>query len=187
MTFTSLQKRLSGPIAKALKDTLKQKNEHALPRIEKVTVNVGLNKSKMDSKEIHEYVVESLMLITGQRPIMRKTRKAISNFKTREGMTVGAQVTLRGTYMYNFLDRFLHTALPRVRDFRGLKTKLDGHGNYTIGLTEHTVFPEVPPPEASKVFGLEVTITTTAGTDEEGIALLKEMGMPFRKKKESEE
>ena len=183
MKFTSLQDRLAGPIAAALKDKLHMKNIHALPRIEKVTVNVGINKTKMDSAEMHEYIAESLKLITGQKPAFRATRKAISNFKTREGTIVGAQVTLRGKYMYAFLDRLIHSALPRVRDFRGLQPRLDGHGNYSIGIKEHTVFPEVPPPEASKVFGFQVTLTMTTDSDADAEALLREMGMPFRKAK----
>ena len=186
MKFSSLQDRFNGPIIKSLQEKLNEKNVHALPRIEKVVVNVGINKARMDSKEMHEYVLESLKLITGQKPIFRHSRLSISNFKIREGSIVGAVVTLRGKQMFNFLDRLLHTALPRVRDFRGLKMNLDGHGNYSIGMTDHTVFPEVPPPEASKVFGLQITITTTAKSDEEGMALLKEIGMPFRKKKKEE-
>jgi len=184
MKFSPLQDRLAGPIVSSLKEKLGIQNTHALPRIEKVTVNVGINKTKMDSKEIHEYIAENLKIITGQKSIFRAATKAISNFKTREGGIVGAQVTLRGKRMYAFLDRLLHVALPRVRDFRGVTTNLDGHGNYSIGLNDHTIFPEVPPPEASKVFGLQVTITTTTDSDEEARALLKEMGMPFRKHKE---
>jgi large subunit ribosomal protein L5 len=186
MKFISLQDRYAGPIAASLKEKLGLKNTYALPRVQKVTVNVGINKTKMDSKEMHEYVIESLKLITGQKPILRTSRLSIANFKIREGLVVGAQVTLRGKNMYNFLDRFLHTALPRVRDFRGVTTKLDGHGNYSIGLKEHTVFPEVPAPDASKVFGLQVTITTSTDSDEEARTLLQEMGVPFRKKKEEE-
>ncbi len=186
MKFVSLQDRLKGPIADSLKKRLKQENTLALPRIEKVTVNVGINKSKMDSKEMHAYIVESLMQITGQKPVFRMARKAVSNFKTREGSIVGAQVTLRGKSMMSFLDRLLHVALPRVRDFRGVTTKLDGHGNYSIGLKEHTAFPEIASPDASKIFGLQVTITTTAETDEEAIALLEEMKVPFRKVKKDE-
>ena len=186
MKFQSLQDRLRGPIADALKEKLSIDNVMALPRVEKVTVNVGLNRAKMDNAEMQEYVVESLKLITGQKPALRTAKKAISNFKVREGMIVGAQVTLRGKHMYDFLDRLLHIALPRVRDFRGLKSKLDGHGNYSIGIVEHSVFPEVPLPDASKIFGMQVTITTTADTDEEAVVLLKEIGVPFKRVKEVE-
>ena len=187
MKFSPIQDRLKGPIADNLKKKLTLPNVHALPRIEKVTVNVGINKSKMDSKEMHAYIAESLKQITGQRPVFRSSRIAISNFGIREGSIVGVMVTLRGKSMYAFLDKFLHVALPRVRDFRGVTTKLDGHGNYSIGLREHSIFPEIPPPEASKIFGLQITITTSTGSDDEARALLKEMGMPFRKTKEEEE
>lgn len=183
MTFASLHDRLRGPIAETLKQKLGMQNIHSLPRIEKVTVSVGINKSKLDSKEMHEYVADSLKLITGQKPVFRIARKAVSNFKIREGSIVGAMVTLRGKQMETFLDKLIHVALPRVRDFRGIGTNLDGHGNYSIGLKEHTVFPEVPPPDASKVFGLEVTITTTTLSDDEARALFVAMGMPFRKEK----
>ncbi len=184
MAFSSLHERLRGPIAETLKQKLGMQNIHSLPRIEKVTVSVGINKSKLDSKEMHEYVADSLKLITGQKPVFRTARKAVSNFKIREGSIVGAMVTLRGKHMEAFLDKLIHVALPRVRDFRGIGTNLDGHGNYSIGLKEHTVFPEVPPPDASKVFGLEVTITTTTLSDDEARALFVAMGMPFRKEKE---
>ena len=187
--FQSLHDRLRGPVITTLKEKLGVKNKFALPRIEKVTVNVGINKQRMDGKEMHEYVIESLMLITGQKPILRVARKAISNFKVREGMVVGAMVTLRGKNMEIFLDKLLHTALPRVRDFRGLQPKLDGHGNFSIGIREHSVFPEVPLPDAGKIFGFEVTITTSAKNDEEAKALLDTIGVPFRReeKKEGEE
>lgn len=179
MSYKSLHDRLRGPIAAALKKELSIDNVHALPKVEKVIVNVGINKTKMDGKDVHEYVALSLAKITGQKPVFRTTRKAISNFKTREGLVVGAMVTLRGRRMEEFLDRLLSAALPRIRDFRGLPPKLDGHGNYAIGLRDHTIFPEVPPVEASKIFGMQIQITTNAGTDRKGMALLKQMGMPF--------
>jgi large subunit ribosomal protein L5 len=179
MAYATLHDRLRGPILKALQDELKVKNVHAVPRITKVIVNVGINKSKMDSKELHEYIVDILKKITGQKPVMRATRKAISNFKTREGLIVGAMVTLRGKRMEEFLDRLISYVLPRIRDFRGLPTKLDGRGNYAIGLKDHTIFPEVPPADAQKIFGMQIQITTTAGTDERGKALMKQIGMPF--------
>lgn len=181
MAYATLHDRLRGPIAKALSKELGIKNIHALPQIEKVTVNVGINKSKMDSKETHKYIEEMLMKITGQKPVFTKTRKAISNFKTREGMVVGCRVTLRGRKMEEFLDRLISYGIPRIRDFRGLPAKLDGQGNYSIGIKDHSIFPEVPPPEAKQIFSLQVVITTTAENDEQGSALLKEMGMPFRK------
>ncbi|MBI3331561.1 50S ribosomal protein L5 [Candidatus Peregrinibacteria bacterium] len=177
--YSALHDRLRGPIAKALQEKLKIENIHAVPRVEKVIVNVGINRSKMEGKEIQEYIVETLKRITGQKPVLRATRKAISNFKTREGLIVGAMVTLRGRRMEEFLDRLLSFVLPRIRDFRGLPSKLDGRGNYAIGLRDHTIFPEVPPVESGKIFGMQIQITTTAGSDAAGTVLLKEMGMPF--------
>ncbi|ALM09416.1 MAG TPA: 50S ribosomal protein L5 [Candidatus Peribacter riflensis] len=178
--YESLHDRLRGPIAEALKKELKVTNIHALPRIEKVTVNVGINRSKMDSKESHEYVAQCLSKITGQKAVLTHSRKAISNFKIREGLVVGAVVTLHGRRMEEFLDRFLSYILPRIRDFRGVTPKLDGHGNYAIGLKDHSIFPEVPAPEANKIFGVQVQITTNAKADEPAFALLKHMGVPFR-------
>lgn len=181
MAYETLQKRLRGPITAAVQKELGIKNVNASPTIEKVTINVGINKSKMDSKETRAYIEEMLMLITGQKPVFTKARIAISNFKTREGMIVGAKVTLRGKNMFEFLDRLISYSIPRIRDFRGLPTKLDGHGNYSIGLRDHSIFPEVPAPDAGKIFNMQIVITTTANTDEEGKVLLKEMGMPFKR------
>ncbi len=184
-TYQTLHDRLRGPIAEALKKELKIENVHALPRLQKVIVNVGINKTKMDSKELHEYIVDILQRITGQKAIFRTTRKAISNFKTREGSVVGAMVTLRGKQMEAFLDRLISYILPRIRDFRGLPTKMDGRGNYAIGLKDHTIFPEVPTADTTKIFGMQIQITTTAKNDEQGRALLKQMGMPFIPARES--
>ncbi|NOS67990.1 MAG: 50S ribosomal protein L5 [Candidatus Peribacteraceae bacterium] len=177
--YDTLHDRLRGPIAKALQQELGIKNIHALPRLQKVIVNVGINKTKMDGKEIHEFIVDVLKRITGQKPVFRTARIAISNFKTREGLVVGAMVTLRGKRMEEFLDRLISYILPRIRDFRGLPTKLDGRGNYAIGLRDHTIFPEVPSSDVGKIFGMQIQITTTAGRDDYGKALLKHMGMPF--------
>ncbi|MDB4978724.1 MAG: large subunit ribosomal protein [Candidatus Peribacteria bacterium] len=185
MTYDTLHHRLRGPIAEKLKKELKIDNLHALPRLDKITVNVGINKTKMDSKEMHEFIAETLKLITGQKPVFRETRKAISNFKTREGSVVGAVVTLRGQKMEAFLDRLVSYVFPRIRDFRGLSTKLDGHGNYAIGLKDHSIFPEVPPAETSKTFGLQIQLTIKGGDDEKSRALLREVGMPFVRKKEA--
>ena len=187
MAFATLHDRLRGPIAETLKTRLKEKNTLALPRIQKVVVSVGINKTKMDSKEMHEYVAETLRQITGQKPVFRAAKKALSNFKIPEGSIVGAMVTLRGKRMKAFLDKLLHVALPRVRDFRGVPALLDGHGNYSIGLKEHTVFPEIPPPDATKLFGMQITIATTAGNDASGRALFEAMGVPFPNKKDDDE
>ena len=187
MAYISLHERLTGPIPTALTKELQIKNRNALPRIQKVVVNVGINKSKMDGKEIQEYIGQSLALITGQRPVFTRARKAISNFKTRKGLVVGAMVTLRGRNMELFLDRLLSYTLPRIRDFRGLSVKLDGHGNYSIGIRDHTIFPEVPPVDAKQIFGLQVTICTNARRNEDARRLFRHLGVPFRpeQKKES--
>jgi large subunit ribosomal protein L5 len=177
--YESLHDRLRGKIAQDLKKELGIDNVHALPRLQKVIVNVGINKSKMDSKELHEYIADVLKRITGQKPVLRGARIAISNFKTRKGLTVGAMVTLRGRQMEEFLDRLISYILPRIRDFRGLPTKLDGRGNYAIGLRDHTIFPEVAAADATKIFGMQIQITTTAGRDDYGRALLKHIQMPF--------
>lgn len=179
--FVPLQKRLKTDIAEALKTELKVKNVNALPRLTKVMVNVGLSQKKYSSKEMHQFISESIATITGQKPSVRKSRMSISNFNIRENMVVGMCVTLRGKSMMNFLDRVIHYVLPRIRDFRGLKPQLDGRGNYAIGLTDQSIFPELPAPEANKIFGMQIQITTNAGTDERGLALLKQIGIPFRK------
>ncbi len=187
-TYTPLKKRLQGEIAKALKSELNITNVNALPKIMKVTVNVGLNQKKYSSKEMQQFISESVATITGQRPSMRKSRKSIANFNIRENMIVGLATTLRGNQMYDFLDRLIHYALPRVRDFRGLNAKFDGHGNYSIGIKDQSIFPELPAPEASKIFGLQIQISTNAGNDAAALALFKQIGVPFkrdRKEKES--
>lgn len=181
MAYIPLQKRLQTDIATALKTELNVKNVHALPKIKKVLVNVGLSTKKYGSKDIQQFIAESVATITGQKPSVRKSRMSISNFNIRENMVVGMVVTLRGKKMYQFLDRLIHYALPRVRDFRGLSTKLDGRGNYSIGIVDQSIFPELPPPEANKIFGMQIQITTDAGTDERGMALLTHIGMPFKR------
>ncbi len=183
MSYDTLHDRLRGPIRKHLSEELKIKNVHALPRLQKVVVNVGINRAKMEGKEMQEYVIDSLQRMTGQKPVLRASRMAISNFKIREGQIVGAMVTLRGRSMEEFLDRLVSYVLPRIRDFRGLPTKLDGHGNYAIGLKDQTVFPEIPTADLQKGFGLQIQITTTAANDDEAKALLKQIGLPFREKK----
>lgn len=187
MAYATLHDRLRGPIADALKKELKIGNVHALPKIEKVIVNVGINRTKMEGKEMQEFISDSLMKITGQKPVFRVSRMAISNFKIRKGLVVGAMVTLRGRKMEEFVDRLVSYVLPRIRDFRGLPTKMDGHGNYAIGLKDQTVFPEIPNADIQKTFGLQIQITTTAKNDEEAKALLKQIGMPFRPDRKSAE
>ncbi|HET7273576.1 MAG TPA: 50S ribosomal protein L5 [Longimicrobiaceae bacterium] len=151
-----------------------------LPRLEKIVINVGLGEATKNSKLL-DSVVEELGLITGQRPVIRKAKKAISNFGLREGMPVGVSVTLRRERMYEFLDRFVNVALPRVRDFRGLSTKsFDGRGNYTLGAKEQLIFPEIEYDKIMQVHGMDITFVTSTNRDDEGMALLREMGMPFR-------
>lgn len=187
MAYISLHDRLRGPVREALKKELGIKNVHALPALRQVVVSTGINKSKMDSKEIHQYVAECLALITGQKPVFTKSKKAISNFKTRQGLVVGAMVTLRGRKMEDFLDRLISYSLPRIRDFQGLKTKLDGHGGYSIGLKDHSIFVEIPPVDAKQIFGLQIQVTTTADNDVAGMALLKQIGFPFKRTKKEEQ
>jgi large subunit ribosomal protein L5 len=176
-----LQQRLKTDIADALKRELKVTNVNALPRVTKVIVNVGLSQKKYSSKDIQQFIAESIATITGQKPSIRKSRLSISNFNIRENMVVGMCVTLRGKHMYAFLDRLVSYVLPRIRDFRGLPTKLDGRGSYSIGIVDQSIFPELPAPEANKIFGMQIQITTNAGTDERGMALLKHIGLPFRR------
>ena len=148
------------------------------PKIEKITLNMGVGDAKQDSKLL-ENAQEQLAAIAGQRPSVRRARKSIAAFKLREEMPVGLAVTLRGDRAYEFLDRLTSIAIPRIRDFRGLKNKLDGRGNYTIGVREQIIFPEIDYDAVDQVRGLDITITTTAKTDEEGFALLELFGMPF--------
>jgi large subunit ribosomal protein L5 len=151
-----------------------------VPTLEQITVNVGLGEA-LENARLLEAAVEELALITGQRPVVTKARKSIANFKLREGQSIGCSVTLRRVRMWEFLDRLLNVALPRVRDFRGVSPRaFDGRGNYTVGIREQIIFPEVDYDKVEKVHGMNVTIVTTAPTDEEGRALLAELGMPFR-------
>lgn len=156
------------------------KNPFQVPRLEKITINMGLGLAIQDSKILDSAVAE-LAVITGQKPVITKARKSIANFKLRQGMSIGAMVTLRGDKMYEFLDRLLSLALPRVRDFRGVSPKaFDGRGNYSLGIKEQIIFPEINYDKIDRIKGLNITIVTTARTDEEGKRLLELLGMPFR-------
>lgn len=151
-----------------------------VPRVEKICLNRGVNGAVTDKKLV-DIAVDELTLITGQKAVPTLSKKDISNFKLRKHMPIGARVTLRGVKMYEFLDRLIATALPRVRDFKGVNEKsFDGRGNYTMGVTEQIIFPEVDIDKVNKITGLDITIVTTAGTNEEAFELLKEMGMPFK-------
>ena len=167
-------------IVPKLKEQFGYTNIHQVPKLVKVTVNRGLGEASQNAKAL-ESSLNELAIITGQKPVVTRAKKAIAGFKIRQGMPVGVMVTLRSARMYAFLDRFINLALPRIRDFRGISPKsFDGHGNYTIGIREQLIFPEVEYDSIDQIRGMDISIITTANTDEEGRALLKEMGMPFR-------
>jgi large subunit ribosomal protein L5 len=162
-----------------LKDELGYSTVMKVPRIEKITLNMGVGEAKTDAKQL-DNAIEQLTIIAGQRAQVRRARKSIAGFKIREGMPVGTKVTLRGDRMYEFLDRLISIALPRIRDFRGLNPNaFDGRGNFSLGLREQIIFPEIDYDAIDQVRGLDVTVTTTADTDAEGLALLRGLGMPF--------
>lgn len=155
-------------------------NVMAVPKLEKITVNIGMGEATQNPK-IMDAAVSELTSITGQKPVVTKAKKSIAQFKLREGMSIGCMVTLRGERMYEFLDRLLNVALPRVRDFRGVSTKsFDGRGNYTLGIRDQLIFPEIDYNKVDKMRGMNICITTTATNDAEALALLKHLGMPFR-------
>ncbi len=160
-------------------------NVMEVPRLEKISLNVGVGQATQDVKLL-DGVIKDLETIVGQKPVTTKSKKAISNFKLRQGLPIGVRVTLRQNRMYEFMDRFINIAVPRIRDFRGFSDKsFDGHGNYTVGVKEHIIFPEIDVDKVSKVFGMDITFVTTANTDQEAYALLKEFGMPFVKRQET--
>jgi large subunit ribosomal protein L5 len=179
MMKTRLQEHYESKVRSKLTEEFGYDNPHRIPRLEKIVINVGVGEASREPKML-DSVVEAVTAISGQRPLVNKARKAISNFALREGMPVGVSVTLRRDNMYEFLDRFINIAVPRVRDFRGLSTRsFDGRGNYTIGIKEQVIFPEVDYDRIQKVHGMDVTFVTSTDKDEEAIALLREMGMPF--------
>ncbi len=168
-------------VVPAMMEEFKYKNVMEVPRIEKIVVNIGLGEAVQNPKAL-DFAVQDLMTITGQRPIITRAKKSISNFRLRKGMPIGVKVTLRGERMWSFLDRLINVALPRQRDFRGVSPdSFDGHGNYTLGLREQLVFPEIDYDKIDKIRGMEVSIVTTAETDEEARRLLALLGMPFRR------
>jgi large subunit ribosomal protein L5 len=176
-----LKERYENEIMPVLEDSLHLDNVMQVPRLEKVVINIGLGEA-LDNPKALDAAVEDLSVITGQRPVITKARKSIANFKLREGRAIGAKVTLRGDRMWAFLDRLMNVALPRVRDFRGVSmNSFDGRGNYTLGLREQLVFPEIDYDKIDKIRGMEITIVTTADNDEHGRQLLQLLGMPFRK------
>ena len=174
-----LKARYREEIIPALTEQFGYGNPNQVPGIVKVVVNTGVGDAAKDSKVIDGAIVD-LTAITGQKPVVTRAKKSIAQFKLREGMPIGAHVTLRGNRAWEFLDRLVNLALPRIRDFRGLSDKqFDGHGNYTFGLTEQTVFHEINPDNIDRVRGFDITVVTTATTDDEGRALLRQLGFPF--------
>ena len=179
-TTARLKERFKKEIAPALAKELGTTNPMAVPRLHKVVVNMGVGEATQNAKLL-DPLVRDLTEITGQKPVITKAKKSIAAFKVREGMSIGAMVTLRGDRMYEFLDRLINIALPRVRDFRGVSTKsFDGRGNYTLGLRDQLIFPEIDYAKVEKLKGMNVTIVTTARDDNQARALLKHLGMPFR-------
>ncbi|HEX9123704.1 MAG TPA: 50S ribosomal protein L5 [Actinomycetota bacterium] len=174
-----LKVRYRDELVPRLQGELGLRNPMQVPRLEKIVVNMGIGDSLKDGRML-EAAVDDLTVITGQKPVVTKARKSIAGFKLREGMAIGAKVTLRGDRMWEFLDRLLSTAIPRIRDFRGLSTQaFDGHGNYTLGLTEQLIFPEIDYDKVVKIRGMDITVVTTAVDDEHGRALLQALGFPF--------
>ena len=176
-----LRETYKNDVFPALREQFKYENVMEIPKLEKVTINMGLGEAQENAK-IMESAVEEISLITGQRPVVTKARKSIANFKVRQGMPVGAKVTLRGDNMYEFIDKLFNIALPRVRDFKGVsKNSFDGRGNYSMGIKEQLIFPEINYDKVDTIKGMNIVFTTTAKTDEEAAALLAGLGMPFEK------
>ena len=180
-----MQELYNKEVAPALLKSFGFKNVMQVPRLEKIVVNIGLGEA-LDNPKALEAAVGDLTLVTGQKPVQTKARKSIANFKLREGRLIGTKVTLRGPRMWAFFDRLVNIALPRVRDFRGISPNaFDGRGNYTLGLKDQLVFPEIEYDKIDKLRGMEITIVTTAQNDDEARALLRQLGMPFSGKKEA--
>ena len=175
-----LQKHYETVVRPALAKEFGLTNAHQLPRLVKIVLNVGMGEAHKQPKLL-DAVIEELMLVSGQKPVTTRAKKAIANFGLREGMPIGAAVTLRGARMYEFLDRFINVAIPRMRDFRGLSNKsFDGRGNYSFGIKEQMVFPEIDFDKVEQIHGMDITIVTTAGRDDLALALLRQFGWPFR-------
>jgi len=179
-TTASLKKEYRECIAPALMKQFNYKSSMQVPRLTKIVINEGLGIASAD-KKIVDVAVNELSTITGQKAVVTLSRKDIANFKVRKKMPIGATVTLRREQMYEFLEKLIRVALPRIRDFKGIESKLDGRGNYTLGITEQIIFPEINIDSVERMTGMNITFVTTAQTDEEGYALLKEFGLPFKK------
>lgn len=175
-----LQERYQQEVVPALTKEFNFRNTMEVPRVTKIILNIGLGEALQNARVV-DAAVGDLTAIAGQKPVVTKAKKSVANFKLRQGQAIGAMVTLRGQRMYEFLDRFINVALPRIRDFRGVSRRsFDGHGNYSYGLREQIVFPEIEYDQVDKLRGLEISIVTSARNDAEGYALLKQFGMPFR-------
>lgn len=187
LNMLSLQEKYKKEVIPRMMEKFGCKSPMAVPRIEKVVVNTGFGrliagKTKEEQKKIYDPILEDLILICGQKVVLTKAKKSISSFKTREGMPLGAMVTLRGKMMFDFLERLIHIGIPRSRDFRGIEPKsIDRKGNLTLGIKEHIAFPEIMPERVKTIFGLEVTVVTTARNKEEGLELLKLLGFPIKR------
>ena len=181
---TTLQKKYEETIAPAMTKEFNYTTPMQVPRLKKIVINQGLGEATQD-KKIIETAINELTAITGQKAVQTLSKKDISNFKVRKKMPIGARVTLRRDKMYEFLERLVRVALPRIRDFKGIEGKLDGRGNYTLGITEQIIFPEIDIDKITKIFGMEITFVTTAKTDEEAYALLREFGLPFKNAKKN--
>ena len=179
--MTTLKEKYNKEIVKSLMDQFKYDSVMQVPKLEKIVVNMGVGEAAHDEKFM-EAAVKDLETITGQKAVVTKARKSIAGFKIREGQSIGCKVTLRGENMYNFLEKLIRIALPRVRDFRGIsKTAFDGKGNYTLGIKEQLIFPEIDYDNILQVIGMDIVLVTSAKTNEEGLALLSAFGLPFRK------
>lgn len=178
-----LKNKYREEVAPALMEQFGYKSVMQIPKLTKISINQGIGGATQDKKLV-DNAIQELSMIAGQKPVSTKAKNSISNFKLREGMTIGVKVTLRDEKMYEFLDRLISVALPRVRDFRGINDKsFDGRGNYTMGITEQIIFPEIDIDKVNKIMGFDITFVTTAKTDAEALALLKAMGMPFKNQK----
>ncbi|WP_342574437.1 50S ribosomal protein L5 [Solibacillus sp. FSL K6-1781] len=179
--MSRLKEKYSNEVSTALMSKFEYKSVMQVPKVEKIVINMGVGDAVQNSKAL-DVAVEELTIITGQKPVVTKAKKSIAGFRLREGQAIGAKVTLRGERMYEFLDKLISIALPRVRDFRGVSKKaFDGRGNYTLGVKEQLIFPEIDYDKVSKVRGMDIVIVTTANSDEEARELLTQFGMPFQK------
>ncbi len=181
MSSTSLKKQYDEKIVPALTREFNYTTPMQVPHLKKIVINQGLGEATQD-KKIIETSINELTAITGQKAVATLSKKDISNFKVRKKMPIGVRVTLRRDHMYEFLERLIRVALPRIRDFKGIEGKLDGRGNYTLGITEQIIFPEINIDNINKLMGMNITFVTSANTDEEGFALLKQFGLPFKNK-----